>query len=46
MIGKLPGEFLRKHVAGEWGDVDADDRLENEVSSEGGFRVLSAYKTR
>lgn len=43
--GQLPGEFLRKHVAGDWGDVEADDRRENEVSVEGGFRLLSAYKT-
>jgi len=25
--------------------VDADDRRENETSVEGGFRLLSAYKT-
>ena len=43
--GQLPGEFLRKHVTGDWGDVDADDRRENETSVEGGFRLLSAYKT-
>lgn len=43
--GQLPGEFLRKHVSGDWGDVEADDRHENETSVEGGFRVLSAYKT-
>ena len=43
--GQLPGEFLRKHVAGDWGEVEADDRRENETSVEGGFRILSAYKT-
>ncbi len=42
---QLPGEFLSKHVAGDWGDVEADDRRENEESIEGGFRILSAYKT-
>ena len=44
--GQLPGEFLRKHVVGDWGDVEADDRRENETSVEGGFRILSAYKTK
>ena len=43
--GQLPGEFLRKHVSGDWGDVEADDRRENETSVEGGSRLLSAYKT-
>ena len=40
-----PDEFLRRHVAGDWGDVDAHDRKENENSVEGGFRILSAYAT-
>ena len=42
---QLPADFLRKHVSGDWGDLDADDRLENDTSVEGGFRLLSAYKT-
>lgn len=41
----LPGEFLRKHVVGDWGDVEADDHRENETSVEGGFRILSTYRT-
>ena len=43
---QLPAEFLRKHVRGDWGDVEADDRLENETSVECGFRILSAYRTK
>jgi hypothetical protein len=43
--GQLPAEFLRRHVAGDWGDVVADDRRENETSVANGFRILSAYKT-
>lgn len=43
---QLPTEFLRKHVAGDWGDVEADDRRENETSIECGSRILSAYKTK
>ncbi len=43
--GQLPDEFLRKHVAGDWGDVDDHDRRENEFSVDKGFRILSAYQT-
>ena len=43
--GQLPAEFLRKHVSGDWGDLDAGDRRENETSVVNGFRILSAYKT-
>ena len=43
--GQQPGEFLTRHVNREWGDLDEDDRKENEYSLEHGFRLLSAYKT-
>ena len=43
--GQQPGEFLTRHVNREWGDLDEDDRRENEYSLEHGFRLLSAYKT-
>jgi len=43
--GQQPGEFLTRHVHREWGDLDDDDRRENEYSLEHGFRLLSAYKT-
>ena len=43
--GQQPGEFLTRHVHREWGDLDEDDRKENEYSLEHGFRLLSAYKT-
>ena len=43
--GQLPDEFLRKHVAGDWGEIDAHDRRENEFSVVNGFRILSAYRT-
>ena len=36
-------EFLRRHVSGDWGELDADDRRENELSLRAGFRLLSAY---
>ena len=43
--GQQPGEFLTRHVNREWGDLDDEDRRENEYSLEHGFRLLSAYKT-
>ena len=43
--GQQPGEFLTRHVNREWGDLDDEDRRENEYSLEHGFRLLSAYRT-
>ena len=43
--GQVPGEFLRRHVGGDWGDLGEDDRRENEFSVGNGFRILSAYTT-
>jgi len=36
---------LRRHQAGDWGDLDEHDRAENERSLKEGFRLLSAYHT-
>ncbi len=41
--GQSAHELLTKHVHGEWGELDADDRRENELSLREGFRLLSAY---
>ena len=38
--------FLARHVVGDWGDLDEDDRAENELSIREGFRLLSAYHLR
>jgi hypothetical protein len=43
--GQQPGEFLTRHINRDWGDLDEEDRKENEHSLEHGFRLLSAYKT-
>ena len=43
--GQHPGEFLTRHINRDWGDLDEEDRKENEYSLEHGFRLLSAYKT-
>jgi hypothetical protein len=41
--GASPGIFIKRHVTGDWGDVDENDRRENEHSLVQGCRVLSAY---
>ena len=43
--GQQPGEFLTRHINRDWGDLDEEDRKENEYSLEHGFRLLSAYRT-
>ena len=37
--------LLRRHAAGDWGDLDAHDRRENERALETGARIFSAYET-
>ena len=43
--GQSPEEFLRRHVTGDWGQVPAEDKVENEVSVLNGYRILSSYHT-
>jgi hypothetical protein len=38
-------EFLARHAAGDWGELDAHDRRENDLSVRKGFRLFSAYRT-
>jgi hypothetical protein len=35
--------LLDRHASGDWGDLDEDDRRENERSLKHGWRVLSSY---
>lgn len=37
---------LGRHCRGDWGDVCAEDREENNLSVREGFRLLSAYQSR
>ena len=34
---------IGRHQAGDWGDVDEDDRTRNELSLKQGFRLWSVY---
>jgi hypothetical protein len=44
--GQQPGEFLARHVTGDWGDLDEEDRSLNDAAVIDGSRILSAYTTR
>lgn len=43
--GQSPTEFLTKHVRGDWGIVDEEDKAANDQSLIDGSRILSAYLT-
>ena len=36
-------ELIISHVNGDWGDLEDEDKKENELSVKEGFRILSAY---
>ena len=36
---------LRRHAAGDWGDVDPDDRAANDDALLSGERLLSVYRS-
>ena len=38
-------EFLARHAARDWGELDQEDIAENEYSLAHGFRLLSNYRT-
>jgi hypothetical protein len=35
---------LSRHVTGDWGDLESEDKLANDQSLIGGSRILSAYR--
>ena len=37
--------LLKRHLSGDWGDIDEDDRTENQLAIELGERVCSSYNT-
>lgn len=36
-------DFIRRHHAGDWGDLDPDDKASNEEAVNNGARIMSAY---
>jgi hypothetical protein len=43
--GQSPAVFLDRHVQGDWGEVDAEDKRANDLALVHGERLLSAYRT-
>ena len=37
--------YLQRHLRGDWGDLDDEDKAENEFSVKHGFRIMSSYNT-
>jgi len=36
--------LVSRHVTGDWGDLNEEDKQENDLSVIRGFRILSAYR--
>ena len=43
-VGQAPLWLLARHSSGDFGELTPDDRYENEIAVEHGFRVLSSYR--
>jgi len=43
-FAKLVTESLVRHAIGDWGDLSAEDKAENDRSLQDGERLLSAYE--
>ena len=41
--GEDPLRLLSRHASGDWGELDAHDRHENQRSLKNGWRILSSY---
>jgi len=39
-------EFLTRHCRGDWGDLEAEDKAENEFAIDRHLRIFSAYQLR
>jgi hypothetical protein len=44
--GRLnPNQYLRRHLGGDWGDLDEGDRRQNDAAlASGGVRLFSSYQ--
>jgi len=38
-----PADLLNRHVRGDWGDLDDEDKAANEAALRDGSRIFSAY---
>jgi len=37
---------LGRHLSGDWGDLSAEDKQENDFSVNNGFRIISSYSSK
>jgi hypothetical protein len=44
-MGAHPFDYLVRHATGDWGELCAFDRRQNEIALRDGYRVLSSYDT-
>jgi hypothetical protein len=44
--GAHPFDYLARHATGDWGELCAFDRRQNEIALREGLRVLSSYPVR
>lgn len=42
---QTPSDFLRRHVAGDWGEISDHDQKANQEAIREGSRILSSYTT-
>jgi hypothetical protein len=42
-MGKDPFGYIARHATGDWGELCAFDRRQNEIALHEGYRVLSSY---
>lgn len=43
VAGIEPSHLIARHGSGDWGELCEEDKRENELALEEGFRILSAY---
>lgn len=44
VLNTSPLEYLFRHVLGDWGELDAEDRQANDAALVHGSRILSSYR--
>ena len=42
---QFPGDFLSRHLHGDWGELCKEDQKANQEALERGLRLMSVYRT-
>lgn len=42
-LGVSPIDLIRRHVSGDWSDMDKEDQRSNRQAIQNGLRIFSAY---